>query len=341
MSEHIGINYFINNSNKIFCYYRLKLNDKGQKIYDKIRIGLLSYSKMIELYDVSEDEIQDIFQKIVDDNPNLFYVEQLVFEKHIFSNKYVVTPQYRFDIKKANDTLIALMQKCKQILQNIFKLSQFEQEKYIHDYFIKEVVYDNDFATSSFECVGPLLFGKGVCEGISKAAKLLFDFVGIKSLVLHGYTNNTGLNFVRKDELHAWNIVLIENKYYHLDITFDLTLTERGTIRYDYFNLSYLDISTDHSITTKGVVMCNDRYDYYRSNNLYLRSQYEYEEKLKQTLSDGKTDLVIKLAPVNNAKTLHARLMEHTSKILGDLGYNKTFYITCNETRYIYHFYLD
>ncbi len=37
---------------------------------------------------------------------------------------------------------------------------------------------------------------------------------------------------------HAWNVIRIDGKYYHLDVTFDNTLSRDDAVRYDYVNLA-------------------------------------------------------------------------------------------------------
>ena len=46
-----------------------------------------------------------------------------------------------------------------------------EKERAIHDYIVKSVVYKDVEAPYSHEAPGALLYGIGVCEGISKAFK--------------------------------------------------------------------------------------------------------------------------------------------------------------------------
>lgn len=111
---------------------------------------------------------------------------------------------------------------------------ELETEKIIYDYLCNTVSYDTEYKDPSFECVGPLLFGKGVCEGISKASKFLFDTVGIESLIAHG-TSNSRLNCGTNNLSHAWNIVRIRDLCFHLDVTFDLTVRAFDFPIYDYF----------------------------------------------------------------------------------------------------------
>ena len=50
-------------------------------------------------------------------------------------------------------------------------LSEWEKEKYIHDFICENVTYDKLKKAYSHEIIGPLGHGVGVCEGIAKSVK--------------------------------------------------------------------------------------------------------------------------------------------------------------------------
>ena len=73
---------------------------------------------------------------------------------------------------------------------------------------------------------GPLILGKGVCDGLAKAYKLLLDTEGITStwkseFYGHGITDG-----------HAWNVITFDGRAYEVDITEGLicTLNANGTL---------------------------------------------------------------------------------------------------------------
>lgn len=83
----------------------------------------------------------------------------------------------------------------------------------------------------SHSIVGPVLRGRGVCDGISKTAKMLFQVLGGKAHVIDGVAKNAA-SF--SYEPHAWNLVRTNQRWYHWDITFDNTISG-NSICYDYF----------------------------------------------------------------------------------------------------------
>ncbi len=60
---------------------------------------------------------------------------------------------------------------------------------------------------------GPLLENRGICSGIAYAYKKLMESFNIECIVVHGELDEDG------SMLHAWNLVKINNQYYHIDAT--------------------------------------------------------------------------------------------------------------------------
>lgn len=133
--------------------------------------------------------------------------------------------------------------KAKSIISKIIKpgMTDLQKEKAVHDYIVNNTRYDEinyDKGTipdESYSPYGVLIKGTAVCEGYAKATALLLNMAGVKSIVVLGWD-------------HAWNIVKINGRYYHLDTTWDDPVTSSGEnlLRYDYFNLSDSQISKDH-----------------------------------------------------------------------------------------------
>lgn len=92
-------------------------------------------------------------------------------------------------------------------------LSEWEKEKYVHDFICQNVHYDKLKKAYSHEIIGPLGQGVGVCEGIAKAVKVLLDALGVWCVIaICGNNPEKGIKY-----RHTWNIVRIGGTYYHLD----------------------------------------------------------------------------------------------------------------------------
>ena len=119
----------------------------------------------------------------------------------------------------------------------------------------------------------------GVCEGIAKSVKVLCDALGIWCIIVISEANPEKKIKYR----HAWNIVKIGKTYYHLDATFDLSLSKTLT-RHDYFNLSDDAIFRDHEPIMTDHVPCTDGSHFY-----YLEKKLSFtkQEEVKKASGTG------------------------------------------------------
>ena len=107
-----------------------------------------------------------------------------------------------------------------------------ERIKAIHDYIIDNTKYDTlkninikDTTYKSNTAYGVLFEGYGICSGYSDAMAIF--------LTKLGYTN-----YKISNENHIWNLVLLDDTWYHIDLTWDdpvYTNTDINKIEYNYF----------------------------------------------------------------------------------------------------------
>ncbi|ACD14164.1 transglutaminase domain-containing protein [Clostridium botulinum] len=88
------------------------------------------------------------------------------------------------------------------------KMSDFEKVKAINDYLANR--YEYDYTLSSSNVYSALITNYTVCQGYSLTAYKMLKNAGIESRI--GVGTNKGAS-------HSWNIVKIEDSWYHLDIT--------------------------------------------------------------------------------------------------------------------------
>ncbi len=234
----------------VFCYHYERLDENGQKLYRKMTENLFQFRPAFTLYWTTPQTVDEIYQKIKLDLPASFFDTGLEMIWNPILRTVRIKPQYRFPQEDAENILKEILDRMQPLLDQCHGKTDLEKETIIHDWFCQNVVYDSCYTQkmggSSFEMAAPLLWGRGVCSGISKAAKFLFDMVGIRSLLLTGRTTGAGSS----NEDHCWLMVKISQGFhslpqrYHLDITFDMTTHSKR-----YFNMTDQEILADRILT--------------------------------------------------------------------------------------------
>lgn len=107
----------------------------------------------------------------------------------------------------------------------------FDRVLVIHDAIVDMTDYSVSGPSYISEADGPLVYGKALCEGYSKAFMYLCQSVGIQCICVAGTGNG---------EPHMWNMLQLDGEWYNMDVTWD------DGERYDYFCIPTSQISIDH-----------------------------------------------------------------------------------------------
>ena len=143
----------------------------------------------------------------------------------------------------------------------------------------------------------------GVCEGIAKTVKILCDALGIWCIIAISEANPEKQIKYR----HAWNVVRIGGKYYHLDATFDNSLCkssqkleqvadmlsgkgkDQPLLRYDYYNLDDKHFFRDHEPVIWKVPACVDGdHFYYKEKKLSFTKVEDVKKRSQQAIRKSK-----------------------------------------------------
>lgn len=112
--------------------------------------------------------------------------------------------------------------------------SNEDKIKLVHDYIINHSKYDkarSDDKVTEYDsdiAYGNLLQGYGICGGYTDSMKLFLDDMKIP-------------NYKIASENHVWNLVKLDNKWYHLDLTWDdpVVLNGKDILEYNFFLITY------------------------------------------------------------------------------------------------------
>ena len=247
------------------AYYYQQLPKPRQAAYRAMKAGITALSPAFPVPMLDKQALSDIFFQLRLDCPEIFYVTGFSYRFYPGAAHVELIPEYLFEKGKIQEHQKALSARVEKLARPALSMSPAEKERYIHDFICQNVRYDKLKKPYSHEIIGPLGQGVGVCEGIAKSVKILCDRLGLRCIIAISEANPAlGIQY-----RHAWNILQLDGHYVHLDATFDLSLSQNGVIRYDYFNLDDTRLFRDHQPVIPPVPACTskDRF-YYREQKL-------------------------------------------------------------------------
>ena len=255
-------------------YYAMLNDEEKQVYYDIVENANSFYNDFFDLtYRVSIERLRDIFMSVVYDNPDLFWLNTYWYYKDSDTNEvYSVMLIYYYRnsedeqgienivdyVKEKNKEVILENRLKKEQLDNIVNnivndankySSVLEKEKYVHDLLVNKITYDENTRNDQTP-YSALIYNKAVCAGYAKSFQLIMKKLNIPTF----YVNGEAWDSEGRGN-HAWNLILIDNEYYNVDVTWDdlIDYYGRNIIRYDYFNINDEKISKDHIRSERSV----------------------------------------------------------------------------------------
>ena len=223
-------------------------------IYTTINNGWKSFT----FYCPSEYEqcINDI-EELRNNKLILTYINDFVHPYNSFASlktsvasngEIIITPNYLYteeQIEAIEQKVDELMNKYPASLTVQTEPSKMKETiKHFHDYIINHAKYDvirGQDGTSEYQshiAYGALLEGKAICNGYADAMAIILTKMGYKNYKIATPAENiSGAEYG-----HIWNAVYINNKWLHLDLTWDDPVSSDGS---DYLFYKYFLISTD------------------------------------------------------------------------------------------------
>lgn len=195
-----------------------------------------------------EDCLEDV-STISNDPEILTYINNFVHPYNSFSNMQTiisesgeinVTLNYLYteeEIRLMDDAVNKIYS---SLLSN--DMSDYDKIKAVHDYIINHTKYDvernttNDSAYLSYKAYGPLIEGFATCSGYTDAMAIFLEKMQIKNFKISTelmQENASG---------HVWNALYLDNRWVHLDLTWDDPVSEDGK---DYLQHKYFLITTE------------------------------------------------------------------------------------------------
>ena len=233
------------------CYCYSVLSEDEKTVYREIYGILNTMGEDVRLSTVDVQLIEKVFKCVLNDHPKLYYVEGYTYTtftrdtdiaKLEFSGTYTKS---REECDAMNVQIENYVADCFSGMEN--GISDYEKVKYIYEYIIDGTEY-NLTAEDSQNICSVFLNGESVCMGYARAMQYLLLEQDILCTVVNGTAD--------QGEEHAWNLLLLDGQYYHLDVTWgddsytvsNVTSSQVGMTNYSFFCVTTEEISKTHVI---------------------------------------------------------------------------------------------
>lgn len=272
------------------CYCYSVLNDEEKAIYLEIYSILKNMNEDVELSTLDVELIEKAFKCVLNDHPQFYYVEGYTYTTYS-KNDVLSKLEFSGTYTKTKDECEAIDKQIEQYVEKCFwdinaGMSDYEKVKYIYEYVINGTEY-NLAAKDSQNICSVFLNGESVCMGYAKAMQYLL----LEQDILCTIVNGTA----QEGEVHAWNLLLLDGQYYHLDVTWgddSYTVANDETTSVGMTNYSFFCVTTDDILRTHTIDNVVELPQCIADeNNYYVKEGYYFEsldtEKLAKVFSDA------------------------------------------------------
>ena len=292
----------INNMLGAFYEENVKLSPKG------LEMGL------------TEKEIDKIYQSVLIDHPEYFFVEGYEYVMYTSKDKLVgikISGTYPYSKEEGKARKAQIDSAVDSLLQTApVNGSDYEKVKYVYETLIFNTEYQLDAADNQ-NIYSVFVGHASVCQGYSKATQYLLQRLGVECTLVFGE--------VKGNEGHSWNLVVADQEYYFLDTTWgDASYTTADdkvqdwtlpNISYDYMCITTDQLTKTHKITHKlSLPECSAvENNYYRKEGCYF-TEYD-EERIRQlflsALEEGKQHVTLKCSNSEVYENIYSELLEN------------------------------
>ncbi len=252
----------------------------------------------------SQEEAAQLYNAFFRDNPHFFYISGLYgLEGYMKEDQPYYDTLVLVYTMSTTERATAIKQMNTEVNKILAQRPQtgddYETELYLHDQLAQRCSYDDTAATEgykthphAFNAYGALVEGQAVCEGYSRAMQLLLKKCGIPSTLVIGRS-------LENDEEHMWNLVTINGRNYHTDVTWD---DSEDRLRHTYFNLSTALLEQSRTVNDGqvGVDTCSATTDnYFVRTDRYIDT-YDRDEiarRIAAAFQEGQTVIELRFAP--------------------------------------------
>ncbi|MBQ9784553.1 MAG: hypothetical protein IJW29_03530 [Clostridia bacterium] len=290
--------------------------------YDQIVAGVEVCAEEISIKSdygkLSTDDVALVADAYRRDHAEHFWIGSTYTMRGTTDAVTVYVPSYELSGEALADARVAFNNAVEAFLDGItFDMSEYDRELLLHDRLASHVTYDLG-APNAHNAYGALVEGRAVCEGYAEALQVLLHRAWIESVLVFGSSVNPSTG---SPEGHAWNMVEIDGKYYHVDLTWN---DQETNTYHAYFNLTDAMIAEDHTVdpTPYALPACEATDAFYFNVGGYKLTDYTVESIAAYL---ERHDLRANFYIENNSASFIEWFANNVSAIAGELGVRGAF----------------
>ena len=212
--------------------FRSVLGKSQKNAYDEIFSAVLQWDGNLDLSKsakIKKGELKNVILAVLNDNPELFWwTGDCVFYSNSDETVTRIEFSYLFPKEDSQKVYDEFWEMSAPIVFYASLLEdKMERVKYVHDYICLSVNYDlESFRSGNYggtlqSAYSAIVKYKTVCAGYARAFQYYMQQLEIPCAVI-------------ESESHAWNLLILQNQCYQMDVTWD-----DNKIYPQYFNLNH------------------------------------------------------------------------------------------------------
>lgn len=312
-----------------YCYEKLTISE--QVAYEAFLDCISCIIPQWNSGSFSQDTLQKAYECLLMDHPELYWSETFTYVTSFINNEisgHHVEFEYTMDRPKIESSNAQIKDTLNRIAGTLDNLNpDYENVKKVYEWFIRNCTYDDRNMDQTMYSI--MVNQSGVCASFSKAFEFVVQCLGIPCTVVNGRLRQSS-GFLGTTVGHQWNLVKLDGKWYHVDVTSGLSVSQ-DKVGYDFLCVPTEEILKTHVIDN--IVPIPDCYDdslmYYRHYGMEV-SSYSYDNVLLafrnsikaglshptvkfatyRSFTDAKEDLIDNLKLFDVVKALYGTTLE-------------------------------
>lgn len=287
-----------------------QLSPAEQKVYQQLEKAFAACLPSVSVRGTDPGiDVMKVLYAVLGDNPHIIYFDrtQIRISSSLFGGMQLhliqaCSPAQNEMMQRELQTAV---HRAAEDIRLLNPISDYDKLMCIYEYLQDHVVYDEQeletcrkYGTSmnpsAHNAYGALVRGRAVCDGITCAFSLIAQQFGYPAMLVGGRAAFRTENLVD----HAWNVIRVGTKHYHLDPTWDITQKCcTGDYSYDYFCVGDDDMNTDHDWDVRTTPPCTGQeLSFYFKNQCFANSFSQLEEIFRRYARSKQSVVRVKLS---------------------------------------------